>query len=360
MGTFAFYAPMKPPSHPTPSGDRQMARALMAALADGASGERVDLVSELRIYDGKGDAKAQIALQQRAEAEADRLISQGTDWQAWITYHNYYKAPDIIGPRVSRALNIPYIQIESTRSKKRLNGPWSRFAALSEAACDHADLVFYFTDRDFTALKNHKPSQQTLTKLQPFLPRTTLPNPAPLNSQTILSVAMFRPGDKLASYKIIADILPQLNTPNWRLDIAGDGPGRVEIEAMFAPFEGRVRFLGQLDEAGLGTAYQNAAILLWPGVNEAFGIVYLEAQAAGVPVLAQDRPGVCDVVHPDGLVQPGQGPRALAKALDALLHSSDLRQSRGQSGRSFIAKDHLLDSARQTLLNGIALIRPNS
>ena len=97
MRPVAFYAPMKPPTHPTPSGDRQMARALMAALSNGP---QIDLVSELRIYDGAGDADVQKALQQQAKAEADRLIKLAAhrNWQAWISYHNYYKAPDIIGP----------------------------------------------------------------------------------------------------------------------------------------------------------------------------------------------------------------------------------------------------------------------
>ena len=43
-----FYAPLKAPDHPVPSGDRQMARHLMAAL--GAAGHGVELVSRLRSF----------------------------------------------------------------------------------------------------------------------------------------------------------------------------------------------------------------------------------------------------------------------------------------------------------------------
>ncbi|WP_456390880.1 glycosyltransferase family 4 protein [Profundibacter sp.] len=347
MGRIAFYAPMKPPTHPTPSGDRQMARALMAALGD------VELVSELRLYEGKGDAAMQSTLQQHAIAEAERLIATGKNWQAWVTYHNYYKAPDIIGPLVSRALDIPYIQIESTRSPKRLNGPWAQFAALSEAAADHADLIFYFTDRDQFALKQHKPANQILIKLHPFLALENLPPAAALTNKTILTVAMLRSGDKLASFEIIAKALPLLTTPDWQLKIAGDGPARDDIKALFAPFKAQVTLLGQLDQSGLNAAYHGAAIFLWPGINEAFGMVYLEAQAAGLPVVAQDRFGVRDVVHPDGLAAQNLGPKALAQSLDALLQSPEMRQSRGHTARAFIAENHLLNSARKTLLNGI-------
>lgn len=352
MGPFAFYAPMKPPTHPTPSGDRQMARALMAALG------QPDLASELRLYDGKGDAAVQSALQHQAESEAERLVARDPKWQAWVTYHNYYKAPDIIGPLVSRALNIPYIQIESTRSPKRLKGPWAKFAQLSEAAADHADLIYYFTDRDFVALEQHKPPHQTLTKLHPFLPIETLPNAGPLDSKTILTVAMLRAGDKLASFEIIAQTLPLLTAPDWRLDIVGDGSAGDDIKALFARFGSRIRFLGLLDQSGLSTAYHNAAALLWPGVNEAFGMVYLEAQAAGVPVVAQDRMGVRDVVQPDGLVPSQNGASGLAKALDDLLHSENLSQTRGQAARSFISQNHLLDTARKALTSGIGALLP--
>jgi len=329
---------------------RQMARALMAALGRGA---KIELVSDMRLYEGKGEARRLTGLQNLANAEAQRLISQGPKWQAWITYHNYYKAPDIIGLLVSRALNIPYIQIESTRSPKRLNGPWSKFSTLPEAATDHADLIFYFTDRDFFALEQQRTARQTLTKRHPFLPLENLPDAAPLKSKTILTVAMLRAGDKFSSYEIIAQTLPQLTPPDWRLNIAGDGPAADKIKALFAPHKDRVSFLGQLDQLGLNTAYHTAAAMLWPGVNEAFGMVYLEAQAAGVPVLAQDRMGVRDVVPPEGLVPLENETAGLAKALDQLLRSKTLRQTRGGSARAFISQNHLLGTASKTLLEGI-------
>ena len=59
MSRIAFYAPMKSPNHPVPSGDREMARGVMKALADKSRGYEVALVSEFRCYDGKGDVAVQ-------------------------------------------------------------------------------------------------------------------------------------------------------------------------------------------------------------------------------------------------------------------------------------------------------------
>ena len=129
MTRVAFYAPLKPPDHPVPSGDREMARNLMAAIA--AGGGQVDLVSHCRVHDKTGDAACQAEARARAATEIARLVpALGADGTAlWVTYHNYYKAPDLIGPAVSAALGIPYVQIESTRAHKRLTGPWAGFAA---------------------------------------------------------------------------------------------------------------------------------------------------------------------------------------------------------------------------------------
>lgn len=358
MTAIGFYAPMKPPTHPTPSGDRQMARALLKALSHGPNQPRtprVDLMSELRIYDGQGDAAHQAALIASARIEAARLIEhgrvQGVD--IWVTYHNYYKAPDLLGPVVSRALGIPYVLVEATRARKRLTGPWAAFAALAEQACDAADLVFHFTEQDRTALAEYAPKDQNLAKLHPFLPHTSLPAKASLTSNNLLSVGMMRFGAKLASYRIIADTLAKLETADWHLKIVGDGPARSEIEAMFAPFGARVSFAGLLDPVATQAAYQDADLFLWPGVDEAFGMVYLEAQAAGLPVVAQDRPGVCDVVAPASLTPISRGSGRLAKAADALMADLKTRQAIGENAREFVAKNHLLGAASQTLWSQI-------
>src|SRR5258706_16470151 len=98
----AFYAPLKSPTHGTPSGDRRVAGLLMDALA--AAGHRVQVASTFRSYDGVGDEARQRALRPQGEAYAAQLAD---DWRAapavdrpelWFPYHLYYKAPDELGP----------------------------------------------------------------------------------------------------------------------------------------------------------------------------------------------------------------------------------------------------------------------
>lgn len=337
----AFYAPMKPPHHPVPSGDREIARNLMGLLS--ASGADVQLVSDLRVYDKHGDAALQADLRKTAEAEAVRLVRDMPPADLWVTYHNYYKAPDLIGPAVARARGIPYAQIESTRAKKRLTGPWAGFAEAAHAAADAAATIFYFTTQDRFALERDRFGGQALAHLPPFLPLKDPPAASSLEGP-MLTAGMMRAGDKLASYRIIAETLAHL-PGDWRLDIAGDGPARSEVETLMAPFGGKVRFLGQLGREDLSAAYSNASLFLWPGVNEAFGMVYLEAQAHGLPVAAQDRPGVRDVLLPRHYPSPEDGAKALAALTANLLANPEQRTGIGREARGHIARHHLAPAA---------------
>ncbi len=355
----AFYAPLKAPDHPTPSGDRAMARALIAALEYG--GGTVSLASTLRTRDGKGEPARQQDLMDQAQAEIRRLVPMGRAacWRAWITYHNYYKAPDLIGPAVAQALGIPYLLIESTRARKRLTGPWAAFAKAAEAASDAADVIFYLTHRDAETLDRDRTERQQLIHLPPFLLRQSLAEPS-ATTGPMLAVGMLRDGDKLASYRIIADTLAHLPTGTWSLRIAGDGAARAQVEGLMAPFGSAVEFLGQLDAAAMEQAYRNASLLFWPGINEAFGLAYLEAQAAGLPVVAQDRPGVRDVLAPGQYPRPSDGISPLAKRVQTLLSDDALRSRLGKAAQAHVAQHHLLPVASETVLSGLAAcgVRP--
>jgi len=359
MRDIAFYAPMKSPTHAKPSGDREMARNLMAAIGAHRAAGQVDLVSELQSHDPAGSPETQAGMQAQARAEIARLTETlaGRDIGLWVTYHNYYKAPDLLGPAVCAALNLPYVIIEASRAKRRLTGPWAEYAAAAETACDAAQVIFYMTEHDLLTLERDRTPDQALVHLRPFLPLDDLPAPADPATGTMLSVGMMRKRDKLESYRIIAGMLACLTTPDWRLDIVGDGPARAEVEDLMRPFGDRVRFMGQLDRAALSQAYAAASLFLWPGANEAYGMVYLEAQAAGLPIVAQDRIGVREVLavaaptapYPD----PELGAAALAASADALLQDPDLRRAQGRRAREMISQRHLKGNAMQSFWQAV-------
>ncbi len=99
-----------------------------------------------------------------------------------------------------------------------------------------------------------------------------------------------------------------------------------------------VEFLGQVSYADLPRYYRTADIFCSPATGaESFGIVLLEAMAAGKPVIASDIPGYAAVLE-DGvrgmLVEP-KDETALANALVELIGRPDVRRDLGQKGRVY-------------------------
>ena len=88
------------------------------------------------------------------------------------------------------------------------------------------------------------------------------------------------------------------------------------------------------------------------GSVEEFGIVYLEAGASGLPVLAA-RTGGADAVREDetGLLVPPDDPAELAQALSRLLNDAALRQRLGRAGRLWVKREMNWDRAVQQVLS---------
>ncbi|MEM6355169.1 MAG: glycosyltransferase family 4 protein [Pseudomonadota bacterium] len=353
-----FYAPMKSPDHPTPSGDREIARHLLTAL--GAAGARPTLASELRILDLEGDAEDQARLSALAEAEVARLVAtRAGGARLWLTYHCHYKAPDLVGPAVCRALGLPYAIVEPSISPNRRDGPWARFAAASEAAIAAADRLFWTTTRDRPGLE-----AAGLGKRLQHLPPAVEPGPQPARlgqpagtPLRLLAVGMMRPGDKVESYRRLARALPHLPGP-WQLEIAGDGPARSEVEALFTPCAGMsrndvsVRFRGALEGSAVRTAMEAADLLVWPGVGEGVGMVWLEAAAAGLPAVAEDGAAARDVLGA-GLLAPGDDPAAFARAIQS---AAEDRPALSHSARRKILAHHTPKAMSETLGQSLAAL----
>ncbi|HUF56256.1 MAG TPA: glycosyltransferase family 4 protein [Thermohalobaculum sp.] len=346
MTQIAFYAPMKPPDHAVPSGDRLIARLTLEAL--GRAGYAPETVSRLRTIDTEGSEAAQARLEREAGEEAARLIARlrARPPAAWFTYHCHYKAPDLLGPAVAAALGLPYLVSEPSTSPRRRTGAWARFARASDAALAAADRLLWTTARDRPALEAAGWGRK-LVALPPFLdpgPRVP-PRSAAGRRLGLLTVAMMRHGDKLESYRRLAAALAVLEG-EWRLTVIGDGPARAEVEALFAPLRARVAFGGASDDpAALRGIMEGADLFVWPGVGEGVGMAWLEAQAAGLPVVAEDGPAARETAAA-GLLAPPGDPAAMAAAIR---RGAAERETLSAEARAAIEARHSLDAAAETL-----------
>jgi hypothetical protein len=370
----AFYAPLKSPTHGTPSGDRRVAGLYMDAL--GRAGHQVELVSTFRSYDGTGDAARQAGLREQGIALGRRLGAQWRDGPAvakpdlWFTYHSYYKAPDWVGPEASTALNIPYVIAEASHAAKRAGGPWAAGHDGALAAIRRADLLICPTRDDAAGLRtalSGAPAEH-IVRLSPFLDpvlfraaagerdmhRAKLARAHGLEDGLpwIATVAMMREGDKLASYRQLAGALGRLQDVGWRLLVAGDGTARAEVEAMLnAAIPGRAVVLGALGQTEIAALYAASDLCLWPAVNEAYGMAMLEAQAAGLPVISCATRGVPDVVEHGStgmLAAPGDE-AALAALTREFLLDGVKRARFGDAAAATVASEHSLVAAAENL-----------
>ncbi len=356
----AFYAPLKPPTHPSPSGDRRMARLLLRALRMGKHAPI--LAATFRAYDPWGDAAAQARIAAKGNGIAARLIRRWRAWpggkrpQAWFTYHLYHKAPDYLGPAVSAALNIPYIVAEPSVAPSKRAGKWNIFYAASSAALKRADAALCLTSVDMVCVRPALRRGARLRLLPPFLDgspfrraaahraehRKKLAKRLPDGEPWLLAVGMMRPGDKLDSYRVLGRALTLIENRPWRLVVVGDGVARAEVNAALATFAKRVLYLGKAEPAVLPAIYAACDLYVWPGVREAYGMAILEAQAAGLPVVAGRGVGVADVVADgkSGLLVDSDDAAGFARAAAALLDDPQRRKAMGKAALQHVARRH--------------------
>ncbi|MEQ9490035.1 MAG: glycosyltransferase family 4 protein [Alphaproteobacteria bacterium] len=366
MKRIAFYAPMKPPDHPTPSGDREMARALIAALQQ--AGYSVDLVSRLQSRDGKGDPQTQRRIRDYAAREAERLAGLFDSEEPpdlWFTYHLYHKAPDLLGPALSEKHGIPYVVAEASLAAKRRDGPWADGYAQSLAAIRRADRIFQLNPDDSDGLRNTIGCALPIVPLDPFLvdPPTALGEEKRQQIRRemaenhglddawpwLLAVGMMRDDAKRQSYALLAKALALAGVTKPLL-IVGDGPARPEIETLFSGRR-QTAFLGALDRDRLNEIYGIADLLVWPAISEAYGMALLEAQASGLPVVAGDRPGVAGIVRhgETGLLTPEGDAEAFGKAVSQLVADASMCLTMSIAAVAGVHKRHSLSAAAACL-----------
>jgi glycosyltransferase involved in cell wall biosynthesis len=166
-------------------------------------------------------------------------------------------------------------------------------------------------------------------------------------SPAVLAVARLVRQDSYKGIDSLLSVWPRVSEqlPGAELWVVGDGTdsGRLASIAKVLSLDGRVRFFGEVSDAKLLQLYGRASVFALPTrfrlapmpEGEGFGLVYIEAGIAGLPVIGARGGGVEDAIEHGrtGLLVDPEDPNQLEHALVRLLTDEELAKRMGEEGR---------------------------
>ena len=196
----------------------------------------------------------------------------------------------------------------------------------------------------------------------------------PVDGRLVVSLSRLVPR-KGMDVLIEAAALLAPDRPDLTVAIGGSGRDRRRLDGLIASHRAPVRMLGRVAEEDLPALYGCADVFVmlcrnrWLGLEqEGFGIVFVEAAAAGVPQVAGDSGGSAEAVvegRTGFVVRDPRDPREAAAAIGRLLDDGGLRRTMGEEARrrtvEELAYDVLaarLDALLRSLAGGPGMISP--
>jgi len=345
----AFYCPNKPLTHPHPSGDQVIAQGIHSALNRLGHDCREIVQYRSRWFWKTWSGWLGACRACFAALRAVRSFRP----QIWMTYHSYYKSPDLIGPWISRQIGIPYVIFQPMYgTRRRKNASTSLGFRLNRWALSRSSHVFVNNLSDLEALHRILPSGR-ITYLKPGIDpeafERNLEGGRQIRRQfgipegrfVILTAARWREGVKAESFRYLLGSLVQLKErfPDFALLVVGDGPMEPTLRtAAHSALPGQVLFAGRVPRHEMFRFYSAADVFVFPGIGESLGMVFLEAQSCGTPVVALNTAGVPQVVidSETGLLVPQDDGQAMSQAIEGLARDPVRRRMLGDSGARFV------------------------
>ncbi len=283
-----------------------------------------------------------------------RLSGRGFD--IWFSYHSYYKAPDLLGPYAAGRMGLPFVLFQGVFSTKRRRD-WKTLPGfhLNRRILLAARQVFTNKQVDRRNLERLLPASRIRYVAPGIHPgdfrfdseaRQRLRGAWPAGDEpVVLAVAMFRPGVKTEGLAWVIRACGELRRRGQRLRlvIVGDGRERARLMRLAqAELPGRALFAGRIDRSELYRYYSAADLFVFPGIQESLGMVYLEAQSCGLPVVAFENAGVPEAVQngATGLLVPMYDGRQFVAAIERLLQDQDLRRRMGANAKAHVRQFH--------------------
>jgi len=279
-------------------------------------------------------------------------IQQGLRYEL---IQSHYWLSGMAGLQLARRWDVPHVTMFHTlgevKNRARLGErePASRVAGELAVVRD-ADRIVCATDHDRGLLHSLYGAPEAKLTTVPCGVDADLFKPMPQavarrrlglgDDGILLFVGRIEP---LKGLHIVIDALAQLDRPRpLLLVVGGDRHSSTEMRRLTAQADAagvgdRVRLVGAAPQQELPLYYAAADVTVVPSYYESFGMVALEAQACGTPVVASRVGGLPGVVRDGetGYLVPWRCPQPFAEQLDLLLRNDALRESFGRNARQW-------------------------
>ena len=177
---------------------------------------------------------------------------------------------------------------------------------------------------------------------------------------------------RLVSKNAVDDVIKSLQflPENIKFLVLGTGPGEEKLKRLAAElkFEKRVMFLGQVGHKEMPKYLGMSDIFIRPSLSEGLGNSFLEAMAAGIPVIGTSVGGIPDFLFdpetdhgklPTGLFCEVRNPQSIAKKVKTLLENNELRQKIVANAKNLVNENYdwsLIASKMQTIFDKLIII----
>ncbi|MDQ6845969.1 MAG: glycosyltransferase [Candidatus Dormibacteraeota bacterium] len=293
------------------------------------------------------------------EFSAAVIAHAASERRSYVVVHGHYWLGGLVARQLRDAWHVPWVQSFHTlaRAKARVGLPLDGARAVAEASLVAAAdrLVTGSVAEAKDLMRLYGASRNSICVAQPGVdlrvlhPRDTAALRAELGldgHRVLLFAGRLEP---LKGADTLLGAVARLGEDERFDDVvtlvigedSGDGAAaggerrRLEAVAGDSGLEARVSFLGAVEHEDLADYYALADICVVPSRTETFGLVALEAQALGTPVVASAVGGLTEIVEDGvtGILVADRQPRAFASAIASLLDDADLRLRMGEAAR---------------------------
>lgn len=281
-------------------------------------------------------------LQMVRNPELSGLLSE-SPYDFYLAGENFLNAPSVLTTwRAARRRDRPFLLWSESVDTPFASGTlpsnlYRRWLyARTDAFLAYGEMAQRFLERRGAPSERIVRGLQVVPPAQIPPPKTIdepLPGLAPAGGATILFVGYLTErkgvGDLIDAFAMVAG-------KDDRLLVLGSGPAAESLE-MRAANDPRILFPGYVDTQ-LRSDYLHAAdLLVLPTLHDPWGLVVNEAMACGLPVIVSDAAGASELIDGNGVVVPAGEPAALARALETLTSSPEVRARMGRRSRAIIA-----------------------